>query len=161
MATTPICNPHICRVLLGTVGYCGVLWSTVGCCGVLWGTMGLLWGTVAGILTEPLNPRDPEPPYPCLQFVEEIQTYTFYKLHYTCFVIKYGGFVKSSVFVKSSLMDKSMFTFISILNNNIAVRYNSNYFLILNKCLILICRFILTTLRPRSSSGFTFTELEG
>ena len=33
MATTPICNPHICRVLLGTVG----------CCGVLWGTMGVLW----------------------------------------------------------------------------------------------------------------------
>ena len=32
MATTPICNPHICR---GTVGYCEVLWSTVGCCGVL------------------------------------------------------------------------------------------------------------------------------
>ena len=36
MANTPICNPQICRVLLGTVGYCGVLWGTVGCCGVLW-----------------------------------------------------------------------------------------------------------------------------
>jgi len=47
MATTPICNPHICRVLLGTAGYFGVLWGAVGCCGVLWGTMGLLWGTVA------------------------------------------------------------------------------------------------------------------
>ena len=47
MATTPICNPHICRVLLGTVGYCGVLWGIVGCCGELWGTMGVLWGTVA------------------------------------------------------------------------------------------------------------------
>jgi len=39
MATTPICNPQICRVLLGTVGYCGVLWGTVRCCGVLWGTV--------------------------------------------------------------------------------------------------------------------------
>ena len=38
MATMPICNPHICRVLLVTVGYCRVLWGTVGCCGVLWGT---------------------------------------------------------------------------------------------------------------------------
>ena len=43
MATTPICNPHICRVLLGTAGYFGVLWDAVGYCGVLWGS----WGTVA------------------------------------------------------------------------------------------------------------------
>ena len=40
MATTPICNPHICTVLLGTVGYFGVLWGAVGYCG---GTVGLLW----------------------------------------------------------------------------------------------------------------------
>ena len=38
--TTPICSPHICRVLLGTAG-------TLGFCGVLWGTMEVLWGTVA------------------------------------------------------------------------------------------------------------------
>ena len=36
MPTTPICNPHICRVLLGTVGYCGVQWGTVGWCRVYW-----------------------------------------------------------------------------------------------------------------------------
>ena len=47
IATTPICNPHICRVMLGTAEYFGVLWGDVGCCGVLWGTMGILWGTVA------------------------------------------------------------------------------------------------------------------
>ena len=49
MATTPICNPHICRVLLGTLGYFGVVWGTAGyCCMVLWGTVGycgVLWGT--------------------------------------------------------------------------------------------------------------------
>jgi len=28
-ATTPICNPHICRVLLGTVRFFGVLWDAV------------------------------------------------------------------------------------------------------------------------------------
>ncbi len=39
-------NPHICRVLLGTVGYCGVLWGTVGCCGVLWGTVGYYGATL-------------------------------------------------------------------------------------------------------------------
>ena len=44
IATTPICNPHICRIMLGTAEYFGVLWGDVGCCGVLWGTMGLLWG---------------------------------------------------------------------------------------------------------------------
>ena len=61
MATTPICNPHICMVLLGTVRYFGVLcgteiyWGiregggTGGYCGycrvleVLWGTVGY-WG---------------------------------------------------------------------------------------------------------------------
>ena len=47
MATTPICNPHICRVLLGTwgtLGYYGVLWGAVGYCV---GTMGycvVMWG---------------------------------------------------------------------------------------------------------------------
>ena len=30
MPTTPICNPHICRVLLGTAGCSGVLWGDVG-----------------------------------------------------------------------------------------------------------------------------------
>ena len=30
MTTTPICNPHICRVLLGTVRLFGVLWGAVG-----------------------------------------------------------------------------------------------------------------------------------
>ena len=43
MGTTPICNLHIFRVLLGTAGNFGVLWGTVG---VLWGTVGILWGTV-------------------------------------------------------------------------------------------------------------------
>jgi len=48
MAKTPICNPHICRVLLGTAG---VLWGAVGYCGVLWlllgtgGTVGY-WGAI-------------------------------------------------------------------------------------------------------------------
>jgi len=50
MATTPICNPHICRVLLGTMG---VLWGTVATagywrfCGVLGvkGVLEVLWGT--------------------------------------------------------------------------------------------------------------------
>ena len=56
MATTPICNPHICRVLLGTAGYFGVLWgavATAGYCGVLRGTgvLEALWGTgVTGVL---------------------------------------------------------------------------------------------------------------
>ena len=53
MATTPICNPHICRVLLGTVGYCGVLWGTVGGCVEQLGTMGVLWGTVATVRGTP------------------------------------------------------------------------------------------------------------
>ena len=34
MPTTPICNPHICRVLLGTAGYSGVLWGDVGFIGL-------------------------------------------------------------------------------------------------------------------------------
>ena len=57
MATTPICNPHICRVLLGTVRFFGVLWGAVG----YWDLLGyeggrgyrglmqvleVLWGTV-------------------------------------------------------------------------------------------------------------------
>jgi len=59
MATTPICNPHICRVLLGTAGYFGVLWGAVATagywryCGVLRGTgvLEVLWGTgVTGVL---------------------------------------------------------------------------------------------------------------
>ena len=39
MATTPICNPHICRVLNGTAGYCWLLMGTgeylvvLGCTG--------------------------------------------------------------------------------------------------------------------------------
>ena len=60
MVTTSICNPHICRALLGTVEFCGgtlgyyrvlwVLWGTVVYCGdtkrycvVLWGTVCYCW----------------------------------------------------------------------------------------------------------------------
>ena len=47
MTTTPICNPHICRVLLGAVGNWRYYGGTVGYCGycrvleVLWGTGGV------------------------------------------------------------------------------------------------------------------------
>ena len=45
MATTPICNPHICRVLLGTAGYFGVLWGAVGYC-VYCRVLEVLWSAV-------------------------------------------------------------------------------------------------------------------
>ena len=49
-ATTQICNPYICRVLLGTVRFFGVLWGTVGYWDLLGyagerGYRGLLQGT--------------------------------------------------------------------------------------------------------------------
>ena len=49
-ATTPICNPHICRVLLGTVRFFGVLRGAVGYWDLLGyagrrGYRGLLQGT--------------------------------------------------------------------------------------------------------------------
>jgi len=48
MATTPICNPHICRVLFGTVRYFGVQWGDVGYWDLLGytggrGYRGVLW----------------------------------------------------------------------------------------------------------------------
>ena len=79
MATTPICNPHICRVLLGTVRFFGVLWGAVGYWNLLgyaggrghrgllqgtmgyWGYFGVIVGTdgyfgVLGVLWGTLNP---------------------------------------------------------------------------------------------------------
>ena len=50
VSTTPICNPHICRVLFGTVRFFGVLWGAVG----YWDLLGYVGIIYLGIKTTDL-----------------------------------------------------------------------------------------------------------